>query len=197
MNWYIQYVNSYPIESTMVQFAFLGTFGEIISRWIFKKKLFYPFTFFGTIWKMFSWSILAACIKYAFVGTEGYVNALIDHPNALLPLIYRDSPFLHAFAKSVLINLQFGLFLVIFHRILDNLFVTNKNWNNLDKALFTLIWFWIPILTFVFFLLPEYYIVLGAIGSVVLGFMLGIFVAKPSKRNRMKKKMVLANYFIL
>lgn len=199
MNWYIQFVTTYPIWSAMLQFAVLGTFGEVISRWIAKKKIFYPFSFITTIWKMIAWSILAVCIKYAFVGTEGYLDALVYHqPFAFLPLVFKESPFLHAFAKSVLVNLQFGLFLVLFHRILDNLIVRQKNWRHLDKAMFTLLWFWIPAHTVTFILPTDYQIGLAALWSVVLGMLLGSFMAiPPTKRNKIKKKMVLANYFML
>jgi|WetSurMetagenome_2_1015567.scaffolds.fasta_scaffold304676_2 hypothetical protein len=197
MNWYIQFVTTYPISSAMLQFAVLGTFGEIISRWIQRKKVFYPFNLVTTVWKMISWSILAVCIKYAFVGTEGYLDALVYHqPHAFLPLVFKDSTFLHALTKSILVNLQFGLFLVIFHRILDNLIVRQKNWGHLDKAMITLVWFWIPAHTVTFILPIDYQIGLAALWSVVLGMILGTFMAKPSsKRNKIKKKMVLANYF--
>jgi hypothetical protein len=199
MDWYINFVKAYPIWSAILQFAFLGTFGEIISRWITRKKFYYPFSFLTTIWKMISWSILAVCIKYAFVGIDGFVDALVYHqPHAFLPLVFKESPFLHALAKSVLVNLQFGLFLVIFHRILDNMILTQKNWSNLDKAFLTLIWFWIPAHTITFILPQVYQIGLASLWSVVLGMLLGTFMAKPtSKRNKIKKKMVLANYFML
>jgi hypothetical protein len=196
MNWYVRFVSTYPIWSAMLQFAVLGTFGEIISRWIVKKRILYPFTLMETVWKMISWSILAICIKYAFVGFEGFVDALVYHqPHAFLPLIFKESTFFHAFAKSILINLQFGLFLVVFHRILDNMFLLNKNWRRLDQAFLTLIWFWIPAHTLTFILPPEYQIGLAALWSVVLGLLLGTFMARPTKRNKIKKKMVLANYF--
>ena len=36
---------------------------------------------------------------------------------------------------------QFGFLLVIFYRILDNLFRKDRNWANIDKGLFSLTWF--------------------------------------------------------
>ncbi len=195
MNWYIQLVTTYPIGSAMLQFAVLGTFGEIIARWVAKKKIYYPFSSNATIWKMISWSILAVCIKYAFVGTEGFVDALVYHqPNSLLPLAFKESIFLNAFAKSVCMNLQFGLFLVILHRILDNMFLFNKNWSNLDSAMLTLIWFWIPAHTITFILPQIYQIGLAALWSLVMGVILGSFVAKPPKRIRVKKREAFANF---
>lgn len=196
MNWYIQFVTSYPIGSAMLQFAVLGTLGEIISRWIQRKKVFYPFSWLLTVWKMVTWAILAICIKFAFIGTEGFVNELVNHyPNPMLPLIFKDSVFLHALAKSVFVNLQFGLFLVLFHRVLDNLFQVEKNWGHLDKAMYTLLWFWIPAHTITFILPAHFQIGLAALWSVVLGMLLGSFAGKPTKRNKIKKKVVMANYF--
>ena len=112
-----------PILSAVIQFAILGTFGEIISKWIVKKKIHIPFEPKIIIWKMVVWSILAVCIKYAFVGIKGFADALIEHH--LLPELFAadKSKFLRAFSISVLVNIQFGLFLVIFHRVLDNLVI--------------------------------------------------------------------------
>jgi hypothetical protein len=183
MNWYINLVTTQPILTAIVQFAILGTLGEIISRWIIQKSLKYPFTFGMTLWKMVVWSVLAVCIKYAFIGTDGFVQALINHksadlkPDPLLPQMIQGS-IAYAFTKSVLINLQFGLFLVLFHRILDNLVLEVKNWKNLDKGMLSLLWFWIPAHTVTFSLPKDYQIGLAALWSVVLGFILGMFNRK-------------------
>jgi len=175
MNWYIELVKAHPILTAIVQFAILGTLGEIISKWIVQKSFKYPFSFALTLWKMVVWSILAVGIKYAFVGINGFVIALMEH--GLLPLMENGS-IGFAFAKSVLVNLQFGLFLVIFHRVLDNLVLKVKNWKNLDKGMLSLLWFWIPAHTVTFSLPPDYQIGLAALWSVALGFILGIFNRK-------------------
>jgi hypothetical protein len=175
MNWYINMVTSQPILTAVVQFAILGTLGEIISKWIIQKSLKYPFSFGMTLWKMIVWSILAVGIKYAFVGINGFVQVLIEH--GMLPQMEQGTVGF-AFAKSVMINLQFGLFLVIFHRILDNLVVKTKNWKNLDKGMLSLLWFWIPAHTVTFSLPKDYQIGLAALWSVVLGFILGMFNRK-------------------
>jgi hypothetical protein len=175
MNWYINLVTTQPILTAIVQFAILGTLGEIISRWIVQKSLKYPFTFGMTLWKMTVWSILAVCIKYAFVGINGFVQVLIEH--GMLPPMEQGT-IAFAFAKSVLVNLQFGLFLVLFHRVLDNLVLTVKNWKNLDKGMLSLLWFWIPAHTVTFSLPKDYQIGLAALWSVVLGFILGMFNRK-------------------
>ena len=170
MNWYVNLVIAHPILTAIVQFAILGTLGEIVSRWVVQKNFRYPFSFALTLWKMEVWAILAVCIKYAFVGIDGFVRALMEH--GLLPQL---NAFGFAFAKSALVNLQFGLFLVIFHRILDNMVLKEKNWHNLHKGMLSLLWFWIPAHTVTFCLAKPYQIGLAALWSVVLGFILGSF----------------------
>jgi len=170
---YVNWVKTMPIISAMIQFAILGTLGEVISRWINTKNIHYPFGLWLTIWKMIIWAILAIGIKYAFKGYTGFVEYLEAH-EYLPPL----QAFGKAFAISAFMNLQFGLTLVLGHRVLDNLPEKHKNWQNLDKSLYSLIWFWIPAHT-VTFMLPELYrIGLAALWSVVLGVILGVFSHK-------------------
>lgn len=175
MNWYLDLVTKHPILMAVVQFAILGTLGEIISKLMVQKSFKYPFSFAMTLWKMVVWSILAVCIKYAFVGINGFVTDLIDHN--MLPYAEQGS-IRFALYKSVLINIQFGLFLVIFHRVLDNLVEKVKNWKNLDKGMLSLLWFWIPAHTVTFSLPKDYQIGLAALWSIVLGFILGLFNRK-------------------
>lgn len=173
MDWYIEFVKSHPILSAVIQFAVLGTFGEVVSKWIIKKKIHIPFTASITLWKAMEWSFLAVCIKYAFVGFTGFVEHLVEY--GLLPGMNNVAK---AFAISSTMNLQFGLFLVIMHRILDNVVVKEKNWDNIDKGLLSLIWFWIPAHTITFMLPKEYQIGLAAVWSVVLGVILGYYNRK-------------------
>ena len=175
MNWYVELVKAHPILTAIVQFAILGTVGDIIAKLIIQKNWKYPFSLVMTLWKMVVWSILAVCIKYAFIGINGFVVALMEH--GLLPQMALGT-IGFAFAKSALVNLQFGLFLVLFHRILDNLVLTEKNWKNLDKGMLSLLWFWIPAHTVTFSLPTDFQIGLAAVWSVVLGFILGIFNRK-------------------
>jgi len=174
MNWYIEFVKLNPIVSAVIQFAVLGTLGEVISKWMIRRKVYSPFTLQLTFWKVVVWSILAVCIKYAFVGFNGFVDVLVEH--SLLPEL---NNFTRAFAVSVLMNLQFGPFLVLFHRILDNLYTRESNWSGINKALMSLLWFWIPAHTITFMLPKEFQIGLAAIWSLALGIILGYF-------NRMK-----------
>ncbi len=172
MQWYLDFVKANPVLSAVIQFAVLGTLGEVISRMITTRRSKYPFTTGQTLWKMVEWSILAVCIKYAFVGINGFVHALMEH--GMLPTVPADG-ITFAFFKSALVNLQFGLFLIIFHRVLDNLPLKHKNWRNLDKGMLSLLWFWIPAHTVTFSLPPDFQIGLAALWSVVLGFILGIY----------------------
>jgi hypothetical protein len=138
-----------------------------------QKKIFMPFSFGVLPLKMLEWALLAVCIKYAFVGFQGFIDSLIQH--ALLPDL---SSLCRSFAVSASMNLQFGPFLVIMHRILDNTIAREKNWNNLDKGLLSLLWFWIPAHTITFMLARPYQIGLAAIWSVVLGIILGFYNRK-------------------
>lgn len=170
MNNYVEFVISYPIFSAMVQFAFLGTLGDIISKWMQNKRVFMPYKISILFLKMLEWAFLAICIKYAFVGYQGFVESLKLHH--LLPF---NGIFATAFSISVTMNLQFGLLLVILHRFLDNLISRNNNWAHIDKGMWSLIWFWIPAHTITFMLDKPYQIGLAAIWSVVLGVILGYF----------------------
>ncbi len=173
MQTYITLVKTYPIIMAMIQFAILGTFGEIISKWIINKRIFLPFSFVILILKMLEWAILAVFIKYAFAGFHGFVDTLVAH--GMLPELNK---FFKAFAISVATNLQFGLFLVLFHRILDNIVMREKNWKNIDKGFYSLIWFWIPAHTVTFMLPKIYQIGLAALWSVALGVILGFYNKK-------------------
>ena len=113
---YLSWVKAYPILSTMIQFAILGTLGEVVSKWVVRKSFRYPFSLGLTIWKMLVWATLGVAIKYAFNGFTGYVEYLEAHK--LLPVL---SKFGKAFAISASMNLQFGVFLVLVHRLLDGL----------------------------------------------------------------------------
>ena len=170
MNTYVEFVKAYPIYSAMIQFAILGTLGDVISKWTQQGNFVFPYKLPIVILKMIEWAIIAITIKYAFVGYQGFVDDLISHQ--LLPDL---DLFGRALAVSVTMNLQYGLFLVIFHRILDNLIAKQNNWKNIDKGMLSLIWFWIPAHTITFMLDKPYQIGLAAIWSVVLGFILGYY----------------------
>ena len=147
MNLYLDFVKAYPIISAMIQFAILGTLGDIVSFWIVRKRIFSPYDLKTILLKMFEWALLAIFIKYAFVGFNGFVESLITHnyfPNL--------NGLGKSFAISTSMNLQFGPLLVLLHRLLDNLIARQNNWKNIDKGFYSLLWFWIPAHTITFIL---------------------------------------------
>lgn len=184
MSWYLSVVQQYPIFSAMVQFAILGTLGEIVSYKV-KGGQGFPFSLKITLGKMLGWAILAIMIKYAFTGFSGFVTALIDHH--LLFKITSESTLLFAFFKSFFTNLMFGPILILTHRLFDNLIESKKNWSNLKGALLTLFWFWVPAHTITFSLPVEYQIGLAALWSLVLGVILGLFTTNSNIQTGQKK----------
>jgi len=177
MEWYVSLVKTYPIVSAMVQFALLGTLGDLIAKIIQNKKIFWPFSIKETIWKFIEWAILAVFIKVAFIGFKGFVNELVT--SGLLPDIFAQKRhFLNAFSVSFTMNMQFGFLLVILHRVLDYLPFGKMKWQGLNKGFYSLLWFWIPAHTVTFMLPQEFQIGLAAIWSVMLGLLLGLFNRK-------------------
>lgn len=168
MDWYTELVKAHPITTAMAQFAVLGTLGEAASRWLAARRIFSPFGARGTALRMLGWAMLAVCIKYAFTGFVAFVDGLIAH--GLLPEMGAPAK---ALAVSLSMNLQFGPFLVITHRFLDNAIDRKHNWANLDKGLFSLLWFWVPAHTVTFLLPLELRIGLAAVWSLALGLILG------------------------
>lgn len=170
MESYISFVTAYPLLSAMLQFAILGTLGDVIAKCIIQGRIHMPFSTKVLFLKMSAWALLAITIKYAFVGFQGFVDSLIA--SELLPEL---GLFSRALAVSVLMNLQFGVFLVIFHRLLDNMIAGVSNWKDLEKGIYSLIWFWIPAHTVTFMLDKPFQIGLAAIWSVMLGLILGYY----------------------
>lgn len=78
MNWYIEFVKEYPIISAMIQFAILGTLGDMVSYWLITRKAQLPYKPFVLVLKMSEWAVLAVFIKYAFIGFNGFVDSLIE-----------------------------------------------------------------------------------------------------------------------
>lgn len=175
MNWYTDFVTAQPILSAIIQFAVLGTLGDNVSYWIVERKIFLPYNLKTLLLKVIEWSILAVMIKYAFIGFHGFVETLIN--NSYLPQLNGIGK---AFAISTSMNLQFGPFLVIMHRLMDNLIAGKQNWKNLDKGFYSLLWFWIPAHTITFILPKEFQIGLAALWSLALGIILGFYNRKAS-----------------
>jgi len=164
---------SNPFLSAFVQFAVLGTLGEIVAKLLSKKEI---------VWKkiigsIFVWGILGIVIKFIFTGFAGFVEYETEH--GYLP----EGKIYSAFFKSFFTNAMFGPWLVIGHRFLDNLFMFKLKipTEGLKGALLTLLWFWVPAHTVTFALPPEWQITLAAVWSFVLGLILSLFIKKPTK----------------
>lgn len=171
MEQYVAWVKANPLVSAALQFALLGTIGEIISVSLRRRRFALPGTAWETLAKIPAWALLGIIIKYGFAGMKGFAAALIDHD--LLPALFAAG-LGWAFAVSVLTNVFFGPQMMFFHRLEDNLILRRWDMRGLTTAWWTLIWFWIPAHTLTFSLPTEYQIGLAALWSLVLGIILGL-----------------------
>jgi hypothetical protein len=171
MNDYVTWVRAHPLLSATIQFALLGTLGELISHVIRKRDMHVNWTLRLWIGKPLAWALLGVVIKYGFSGMRGFVQALVEHD--LLPAVCAGG-LAGAFALSIFTNMFFGPQMMAFHRLEDNLIARTWNWNGLQKAWWTLVWFWIPAHTITFSLPLEYQIGLAAVWSLVLGIIMGL-----------------------
>lgn len=171
MDFYIAWVTANPLLSAAVQFALLGTFGEIISFTIQQRRLGLPGSGGQMIAKMFAWAVLGIIIKYGFTGMRGFTRALLDH--GLLPN-FLGQGLGWAASVSILTNTFFGPQMMAFHRLEDNLILGQKGFAGITRAWATLIWFWIPAHTITFLMPVEIQIGLAAAWSLVLGIIMGL-----------------------
>ena len=176
MSQYVSWVNGWPLLSAAVQFAILGTLGELLSHSLREKRLSLPCTPLQLLGKMAAWALLGVIIKYGFAGMKGFTRALVDHH--LLPA-FMGAGIGWAFGVSLFTNLLFGPQMMLFHRLEDNLVLGNRGYEGLTRAWWTLIWFWIPAHTVTFILPRPYQVGLAAVWGVVLGLILG--ASKPKK----------------
>lgn len=174
---YTAWVGANPLTSAAIQFAILGTLGELVSVWIRRKQLTMPFTIQQFLLKTVGWALLGWIIKYGFTGMKGFTHALVDH--RLIPAGFGEGMG-GALALSVFTNLLFGPQMMAFHRWTDNLIMRQKGFSGIEKAWRTLIWFWIPAHTVTFSLPKDYQIGLAACWSVALGVIMGL----SASRNR-------------
>ncbi len=175
MDWYIQWVTENPMISAMIQFGILGTLGELISFWLREKRFALPCTLPILAGKIVAWAVLGIIIKYGFTGMRGFVGGLLEHK--MLPEVFSEG-ILFAFILSVLTNILFGPQMMFFHRLEENLLSWRLDFTNIQKAWWTLLWFWIPAHTVTFSLPREYQIGLAAVWSVALGIIMGLSVPK-------------------
>ena len=175
MNSYVAFVTANPMTAAAVQFGILGTLGELISNYVKSKRWTLNCSFAQAILKVLAWALLGIIIKYGFIGMKGFVKALFQEQ--LLPAFLSKGIGL-AFVISVCTNTFFGPQMMYFHRIEENLIMGKSDYTGLDKALWTLLWFWVPAHTVTFALPKVYQIGLAAAWSVVLGLILGLSAPK-------------------
>jgi hypothetical protein len=177
----IHFLREYPILSSAVQVAILGTFGEILSLRIRTGR----WSFFGPgpsrlIQKIIVWAFLGISFKYAFAGFSGFITAICD--KGFWFAAATEKGLLQAFSISLYMNLIFGPVMMLFHRWTDNFIEkTPMNWSSLEKAWKTLIWFWIPAHTITFSLPFHFQVSLAALWAVALGLILGFFARSTKK----------------
>ncbi len=176
MEIYLDWVKTNPLLSAAVQFALLGTLGEIVSFSIQQKRPALPCTWAQLLAKMAAWALLGVIIKYAFTGMKGFAAALVEH--GLLPAFFAAG-FGRAFAVSVFTNLLFGPQMMAFHRLEDNLILGQRGFAGITTAWKTLLWFWIPAHTLTFLLPADYQIGLAALWSLALGLIMGFAKRRP------------------
>ena len=168
---YLQWVKANPLFSAAVQFAILGTLGEVLSTSLARRKLGLPGSSYQTLGKVFAWALLGLVIKAGFIGMRGFTDALKEH--GMLPALLASGPG-YAFALSVFTNVFFGPQMMLFHRIEDNFILGEWKFDGIQKAWWTLLWFWIPAHTVTFLMERDLQIGLAAVWSLALGLILGL-----------------------
>ncbi len=169
MAWYVDWVSNNLLLSAFVQFAILGTLGEVLGIIAAKRKPANKALEWLT--KALVWGLLGILVKYSFTGFKGFLLALVD--KGFLPRACEEITILRALSLSVLTNSMFGPLLMFLHRTTDNLITGAKGYAGIDKSLKTLAWFWVPAHTVTFALPVAYQIGLAALWSVALGLIMG------------------------
>lgn len=160
-----------PIFSAALQFAVLGTLGEILSYSITQKRAALPCSILELAGKVLAWALLGIFIKFGFMGMKGFTASLIA--GGMLPQFMAEG-IGWAFAVSVMTNIFFGPQMMFLHRIEDNIILREWSFEELKNAWWTLLWFWIPAHTVTFALPKDYQIGLAAAWSIVLGLIMGL-----------------------
>lgn len=173
---YLYFLKHYPLLSSAVQVAILGTFGELLATRIRMGKWY----FFGPgPWKLLAkvlvWAFLGVTFKYAFTGFFGFVDAIVAK-GFWFGAAVQESLFVRALSVSIFTNLLFGPVMMLFHRWCDNrIEKKGMDWTSMYKAWKTLLWFWIPAHTVTFSLPSHLQVSLAALWAVALGVILGFF----------------------
>ncbi|HUW69378.1 MAG TPA: hypothetical protein VMX33_04035 [bacterium] len=169
MGWYVRWVTENLLLSAFIQFAILGTLGEVLGIIASKRR---PSNkALEWLAKALVWGVLGILIKYAFTGFKGFLATLVD--KGFLPAACEQITILRALSLSVLTNSMFGPLLMVLHRSSDNVISHTRGYAGIEKSLATLAWFWVPAHTVTFALPLEYQIGLAALWSVALGLIMG------------------------
>jgi hypothetical protein len=172
---YFVWVKAHPLVSAMLQFGVMGSLGELLAARLGSRKGALPFTAFQFLLKILAWAALGLLVKYGFTGMKGFTHALLDAH--LLPSSL-GAGLGWAFALSVLTNVFFGPAMMAFHRLEDNLILGQRGFKGIERAWWTLLYFWIPAHTVTFCLPAEFQIGLAALWGMVLGVILGLAKAR-------------------
>ena len=168
MGWYAQWVHDNMLLSAFLQFAVLGTLGEVLGVVAARRPCFRALS---RSTSAMIWGVLGILIKYAFTGFKGFLSSLIEA--GLLPRACDDVPILHAVSLSVFTNAMFGPLLMFLHRTFDNLVAGARGYEGIRASLLTLAWFWVPAHTVTFILPYDFQVGLAALWSVALGLIMG------------------------
>ena len=172
---YENFLKNYPLVSSAVQVAVLGTFGELLGSKI-RGKGWLPFTPLQLVLKILVWAFLGITFKLAFTGFFGFYEALVH--KGFWPS-FGENFLWRAFSVSVFTNILFGPVMMGFHRWTDNLIERKgMDWKTMGSAWLTLIWFWIPAHTVTFSLPAHFQVGLAAAWAIALGIILGFFARK-------------------
>ncbi|KIX11530.1 hypothetical protein [Dethiosulfatarculus sandiegensis] len=175
---YINMVTANPLGMAAIQFAILGTLGEVASFSAVNRRFALPCNQMQLALKAVAWAVLGIVVKYGFVGVTGFADALLDH--GLLPS-FLSSGLGRAFLLSFCMQAVFGPQIMYFHRLEDNLILRQWNFSGMETALKALVWFWLPAHTITFMLDKPLQIGLAAAFSVALGFILGFAKSRAQK----------------
>jgi len=178
---YLAMVTEHPFAAAAVQFALLGTLGELLSTRLRDGAWGAMLRPSRVVLKALGWALLGIYIKLMFLAASAGVRALADFgalPEAAASPQDTVELLLAAFAASALMNVMMGPSMMILHRGADNLIdralgATPAGWKGLDKGMLTLLWLWIPLHTFTFTQPREVRIGIAALLSLVLGVVMG------------------------
>ena len=74
---YVSWVTAHPLLSAAVQFALLGTLGEIVAACLKERRLALPCGGPQIAAKALAWALLGLVIKYGFTGMKAFTVELL------------------------------------------------------------------------------------------------------------------------